>query len=116
MPFKYPNSQRKPYTQVGINGSTTSIGVYGIFDSQNSCIYIGMTENRSEGIRGRVMDHYDGNTGNSYCINQTHTPSYFMWEDEGDITRDKKTISEREEELIREYKAKGEAYCNDRVG
>ena len=40
------------------------------------------------------MDHYDGNTGNSYCINQTHTPSYFMWEDEGDITRDKMTISD----------------------
>ena len=52
MPFKYPNSQRKPYTQVGINGSTTSIGVYGIFDSQNSCIYIGMTGKSLRGYSG----------------------------------------------------------------
>ena len=113
MPFKYPNSQSKPYTQAGINQATTKIGVYGIFNSSQQCIYIGMTEDRSEGIKGRVQDHFDGKTGNSYCINTTHAPSYFTWDDETDCNGN---VPNREKELIREYKAKGEAFCNDRVG
>lgn len=113
MPFKHPSIQTKPYTQAGINASTTRIGVYGMFTSQGRCVYIGKTENRSEGIRGRVQDHFDGNTGNSYCINRTYSTTYFQWEDESDFSV---SIAERERQLIREYKAKGEAYCNDRAG
>lgn len=113
MPFKYPNSQRKPYTQSGIDEATTKIGVYGMFDSDDECTYIGKTEDRSEGIRGRVQDHYNGHTSNSRCINQVYSSTHFRWEDETDFSV---SIAERERQLIREYKAKGEAYCNDRVG
>lgn len=113
MTFKYPSTQSKPYTKEGIAQATTGVGVYGIFNRTGQCIYIGKTEDESEGIQGRVRKHYNGQTVNSYCINRTHSPSYFTWDDVTDCSGD---IPNREKELVREYKAKGEAFCNDRVG
>ena len=112
MGFKYPSSQRKPYTVSGVEEAPTGIGVYGIFNSNDECIYIGMTED-TDGIRGRMRDHYNGTSHDAYCINRQNSPSYFLWDDEIDCGSD---VPKREKELTKEYKNKGEAFCNDRVG
>ena len=79
-------------------------GVYGIFDRRGRCIYVGKAD---DDMADRLAAHEDDT-----CVKQ-RKPVYYKYECWDQI---KGELSDREKHLIRAYKKKGEAPCNDRVG
>lgn len=109
MAFDYrgPNAS---YNEGGLLVAPTDGGVYGIFDLNNKCIYVGSADN----IRQRMEWHIRGWSDQSACI-ICHLPSYFTWETGKEIVG---PISLRESELIVLYKRMipPQAYCNTDAG
>lgn len=83
-------SALQAFSAVNINRVPESAGVYGLYDSNQSLIYYGMSEGN---IRLRLMSHYNGNEGS--C---TKSSVFFNYE----ITKNAKNA---ESGLVASYKA-----------
>lgn len=85
-------------------------GVYMIFDEDDNCIYVGKSDSETTTIRSRLQDHIKG--GNTTCINRSN-PVAFSFVEKRDILRS--DVSALEAMLIKDYKAAGQARCNNRT-
>ena len=81
MGFKCPNIQQASYSQDAVKKAPSKPGVYGIFTSYDSCIYVGSS---FLSIRNRVREHVNGFTDQADCIDGER-PSCFVWELEEDF-------------------------------
>ncbi|MDE0448797.1 MAG: GIY-YIG nuclease family protein [Spirochaetaceae bacterium] len=87
-------------------------GVYMIFDEDDKCIYVGKSDSETTTIRSRLQDHINGGDVNTRCINNNN-PVTFSFVEKRDILRS--DVSALEAMLIKDYKAEGQARCNDRT-
>ena len=99
------SSESVSYTTSGVDHIPNYAGVYGIFRRfvhGTECIYIGSATD----LQARVTQHVTGRSKESRCINGIR-PNIVIWE------RVPFDLIERERELYKEYKDKGEAACNE---
>ena len=85
-------------------------GIYVIFDKNDRCIYVGMSDSETTTIRSRLLDHVRGDE-QGRCINE-HLPSSFFVQTEDEIPRGR--IDEWETKYITDYRKSGQAMCNKR--
>jgi len=104
----YPD--QRGYYPENVDEAPYADGVYGIFTQGGRCIYVGMSDAPTTSIRGRLQRHVSGSS-NTRCIN-SESPWYYTYELKSQISG---TVAARERALIREYKALGQAPCNDIV-
>ena len=80
-----------------------------IFDVDDNCIYVGMSDAVTTTIRSRLQYHVNGDA-NTKCINR-RSPAWFSFVEKSHILRG--DVAGMEETLIRDYKDNGQAGCND---
>ena len=107
------DAKRHPYPDA-VDAAPAEHGIYIILDGEDRCIYVGKADSPTTTIRSRLQDHVRGDDpANTRCINR-YSPEAFAF-----LTKDelpaRGSLPEFESLFIKDYKADGQARCNDLV-